>query len=128
MGSHPGHSTSEPRGCVVRSVEDVWCGVSRSPPAVERHWSLGPVVERSVVMVMDLFVFGDRLVACDLRVRASGGFEVRLPCALGAHAEERQESLEVGSLTPWTDGERRIAYERLELLAAVQAFEFIERH
>jgi hypothetical protein len=80
----------------------------------------------SVVMAMYRFVVGDRFVALDFRVLAPSPLEVCLPGGRGAHAEVREQLLQVLALARGTQRRRfRVANKRLKILPAVQAFEFV---
>ena len=74
------------------------------------------------------FRFGVRLVSSNLFPSLACFLDVGLPDLFRAHAERRQQSLEVTRVAGRAFGLIRASNQRFELFPAAEAPEFVERH
>jgi hypothetical protein len=78
-----------------------------------------------VVVIADRFGVGNGFIAMDLDVSAAGAVDVGLTRGRGIYAEHRDELFQAGALASGARGCAAFENQRLELLAAVQAFEIV---
>ncbi len=78
-----------------------------------------------VVVIADGFGIGDGFIAMALDVGAASAVDIGLTRGCGIHAEHRDELLQVGTLAGRAGRRAGFENQRLELLAAVQAFEIV---
>jgi hypothetical protein len=82
-------------------------------------------VNALIVVIADGFGVGDGFIAMDLDVCLAGAVDVGLTCGRGIHTEHGDQLLKAGPLAGRAGGRVGFQNQRLELLAAVQAFEIV---
>jgi hypothetical protein len=78
-----------------------------------------------VVVIANGLEFGDGFIALDLDAGAAGAVDVGLTNGRRIHAEQGDELFQTSALAGRTGGRASFQNQRLELLAAIQAFEVV---
>ena len=87
-----------------------------------------PSGKPSVLMLFFVLELGHLFVAQDLGVLLLRRLEVRPPGAVGADGKERQQLLEILSLTGGTGGRARGSHKGLEPMSAASTLVIVKRH